>query len=120
MSKLFILVTCGPEHARRCATPFHIAIVGAVMEWEVDMFFTIDGPLLLKKGVAETVYPKAGGQPLIECLRDAIDLGVTLHACTPSMELHDLVPTDLIDGVELAGGPTMLAMVDQAKVSLSF
>jgi len=32
------------------------------MENEVTMFFTIDGTLLLKKGMAETIFPKEGGK----------------------------------------------------------
>ena len=62
--KVLIIMTSGPDTPRRCATPFFFASLAAAMEYEVTMFFTIDGTLLLKKGMAETIYPKAGGKPV--------------------------------------------------------
>jgi len=56
--KILIIMTSGPDTPRRCATPFFFASLGAAMDYEVSMFFTIDGTLLLKKGVAENVYAK--------------------------------------------------------------
>ena len=84
------------------------------------MFFTIDGTLLLKKGVAETIYPKQGGKPVSDFLRDALDSGVTFLACTASTELHDLQPSDLIDEVKMVGGATMWQLAEDAKTVLTF
>ena len=76
MEKVLIVMTSGPDTPRRCATPFFFASLAAAMEYEVTMFFTIDGTLLLKKGMAETVYPKAGGKPVSDFLKDAMEAGV--------------------------------------------
>lgn len=115
MDKVLIVMTSGPDTPRRCATPFFFASLAAAMDYEVTMFFTIDGTLLLKKGMAETIYPKAGGKPVSDFLKDAMDAGVTFLACTASTELHDLKPEDLIDGVKMVGGAAMWQIAEESK-----
>lgn len=118
--KVMIIMTSGPDTPHRCATPFFFASLAVAMENEVTMFFTIDGTLLLKKGMAETVYPKAGGKPVSGFLQDAMDSGVNFLACTASMELHDLKEEDLIDGVKMVGGATMWQIAEDCKTVLTF
>ncbi len=118
--KILIVMTSGPDTPRRCATPFFFATLAAAMDYEVTMFFTIDGSLLLKKGMAETVYAKAGGKPVSEFLREALAAGVKMTVCTASTELHDLDPSDLIDGVTMVGGASMWQMAEEAKSTLTF
>jgi predicted peroxiredoxin len=113
--KVLIIMTSGPDTPRRCATPFFFATLAAAMDYEVSMFFTIDGTLLLKKGMAETIYPKAGGKPVADFLKDAMEAGVKFTACTASMELHDLKAEDLIEGVKLVGGASMWQMSEDSK-----
>ena len=78
--RVLIIMTSGPETPRRCATPFFFAQLAAAMDYEVTMFFTIDGILLLKQGVAEEVFPKSGGQPVSDFLYGALDAGVRFTA----------------------------------------
>lgn len=118
--KILIVMTSGPDTPRRCATPFFFGTLAAAMEYDVTMFFTIDGTLLLKKGMAETIYPKAGGKPVSDFLKDALEAGVKFTACTASTELHDLQPSDLIDGVKMVGGAAMWQMAEDAKTTLTF
>ena len=118
--KVMIIMTSGPDTPRRCATPFFFASLGVAMEYDVTMFFTIDGTLLLKKGVAETIYPKAGGKPVSDFIQEALDAGVKFLACTASTELHDLQPTDLIDGVKMVGGASMWQIAEECKTVLNF
>jgi predicted peroxiredoxin len=117
---VLIIMTSGPDTPRRCATPFFFASLAAAMEYEVRMFFTIDGTLLLKKGLAETVFPKAGGKPVSDFIQDALDADVQFLACTASTELHDLTPEDLIAGVKMVGGATMWQLAEDAKTVLTF
>ena len=118
--KIMIIMTSGPDTPRRCATPFFFATLAAAMEYDVTMFFTIDGTLLLKKGLAETIFPKAGGKAVSSFIQDAIDADVKLLACTASMELHDLQAADLMDGVKLVGGATMWQIAEDCKTVLTF
>jgi predicted peroxiredoxin len=113
--KILIIMTSGPDTPHRCATPFFFATLAVAMDYDVTMFFTIDGTLLLKKGMAETVYPKTGGKPVSDFLKEAMDAGVKFTACTASMELHDLKPEDLLDGVKLVGGASMWQMAEDSK-----
>ncbi len=117
---VLIIMTSGPDTPRRCATPFFMANLAAAMDDEVYMFFTIDGTLLLKKGVAETVCPKEGAKPVSELIKESLEAGVHLMACTASTDLHDMHPGDLIDGVQLTGGAKMLMLAEDAKTVLSF
>jgi uncharacterized protein len=116
---LLILMTAGPEDPLRSATPFHLAAVGAAMGWEVDVFFVIQGAQLVKKGVAETVFAKEGMKSALEYIKETMELGVHMHACTPSMGLFDIRPEDLIDNVDLVGGATMLQKASEATILLS-
>jgi predicted peroxiredoxin len=118
--KILIIMTSGPDTPRRCATPFFFASLAAAMDYDVTMFFTIDGTLLLKKGMAETVFPKAGGKPVSAFIQDALDAGVSFTACTASTELHDLRPSDLIEQVKMVGGASMWLMAEESKTTLTF
>jgi predicted peroxiredoxin len=118
--KILIMMTSGPDTPRRCATPFFMATLAAAMDYEVTMFFTIDGTLLLKKGLAATIFPKAGGKSVEAYLNEALEAGVKMTACTASTELHGLVPEDLIDGVKMVGGASFWQMSDGAKTVVSF
>ena len=118
--KVMIVMTSGPDTPRRCATPFFFASLGAAMEYEVTMFFTIDGTLLLKKGLADTIFPKEGGKPVSAFIQDALDAGVNFLACSASTELHDLQPSDLIDGVKMVGGASMWQLAEDCKTVLTF
>jgi hypothetical protein len=118
--KVLIIMTSGPDTPHRCATPLFFSTLGVAMEYDVSMFFTIDGTLLLKKGMAETIHPKAGGKPVSDFLKDAIGAGVKIYACTASMELHDLKPEDLIAGVKTVGGATMWQLAEESKTVLTF
>lgn len=118
--KVMIIMTSGPETPRRCATPFFFATLAAAMEYEVVMFFTIDGTQLLAKGMAEKVFPKEGGEPVSKFLNDAVEAGVTLTACTASMELHGLTEGDLIDGIKMVGGAHMWSVAEDCQTVLTF
>jgi len=45
---------------------------------------------------------------------------VQMYGCTPALELHDLTPADLIDGVEMAGGAALMQWATESGVVLTF
>jgi uncharacterized protein len=118
--KLVILVTAGPENPRRCITPFHLAIVGAALEWDVGVYFTVDGSLLVKQGIAASIWSKADNKPVLDLINEALALGVSMYVCTPSMNMHDVSVDDLIDGIQICGGVSILQAAEDAKVVLTF
>lgn len=93
------------------------------MDIGVGIYFTLNGPTLLKKGVPETlVVTKAGGgdAKLKHFIDQALELGVKLYVCQPSLDLHGLTRDDLIEGVELIGGAAFNEMALEADAVVAF
>ena len=107
-----VFVTTGPETPQRCATPFYMANMAAVMDNEAEMIFQIDGVLLMKKGVAEGLMAKEGGKKIIDFIRDAKEAGVEMKVCSAALQLHDMTPDDLIEECDEVVGAAY--MIDQA------
>lgn len=121
--KILYVQTHGADTPERSATPFFLAAAAAAMEVEAGIYFTMNGPTLLRKGVPETlVVPKAGGggAPLRYFIDQALDLGVTLYVCQPSLDLHGLKMGDLIEGVKMIGGAAFNAMALESDAVVAF
>jgi predicted peroxiredoxin len=119
-SVLYVM-THGLESPERCATPFFLASTAAAMDLETGIYFTMNGPQLLKKGVAETIGPKGEeGQKLAFFIDQALDCGVSLYVCQPSLDLNDLTAEDLIDGVKMIGGAAFNDMAMEARAVVTF
>lgn len=111
--KVTIFMTSGPDTPQRCATPFYMANVAVAMDNEAEMIFQIDGTLLMKKGLAENIIAKEGGEKIIDFIREAKEAGVTMRVCSDSLQLHDMTEDDLIeecDGVIGAAYMTDIGM----------
>jgi predicted peroxiredoxin len=120
-NKILIVMTSGPETPRRCGTPFFLAAVAAAMEYEVEMICTIDGILLLKKGVADNLQAVEGGKPILQFIRDAVEAGAQIYGCTPALELHGLTRGDLIpECAGLVGGAHLISEGVKADLVLNF
>jgi predicted peroxiredoxin len=107
-ANILVVMTSGPQTPERCAAPFFFAQAAAAMEAKVSMFFTMQGTLLLKRGVAESLYAKEGGRTISQFMKDALKAGVTFYVCAASLELNDMSPDDLIEEVENLVGSTFL------------
>ena len=106
--KVFITATFGPANPERCPGAFLFAQEAAKAGAEVSLCFVLQAPLLLKKGVAETLYAKEGGRSIREFIDDTLEAGVTFYACDAAMELCDITPEDLIDEIDLLVGPSFV------------
>ena len=122
--KIIYVQTYGvDDDKRRLATPFFLAAAAAAMDIEAAIYFTMNGATLLKKGVAEElIVPKAGGggAPLSYFIKQAMDMGVELLVCQPSLDLHGLTMDDLIDGVRMIGGAAFNSLALEADAVISF
>lgn len=120
--KMVFIHTSGPDTPERMATPFYLATAAALMDCEATMVFTIRGTALLKKGVSELVSVKEGaGATLRTFLEQAVDAGVKLLVCAPSLDLNDMKPEDLIDEVDgIIGGTALNDLVLEADGVLTF
>lgn len=104
--RILYVQTSGAESPERSATVFFLAASAAAMDVEVGIYFTQFGPTLLKKGIAEELRIKKGsvGATLRHFLDQALDLGVKLYVCQPSLDLNDLRMEDLIPDAKMIGG----------------
>lgn len=104
-----IVMTSGPSTRHRCATPFYIASILASMDADVRIFFTMEGVMLAKKGVAENLTAMDGGKTIAEFIRDAKNAGVRLHLCKPAMPGYQLEDSDIIPEVDEISNASALA-----------
>lgn len=121
--RVLYVQTHGVDMPERSATPFYLAAAAAAMDAEVGIYFTMNGPTLLEKGVPERlVVPKkgGGGAPLRHFIDQALDLGVRLYVCQPSLDLHGLTMDSLIEGVEMIGGAAFNHMALEADAVIAF
>jgi hypothetical protein len=121
--KILYVQTHGADDPARAATPFYLASTAAAMDVEVGIYFTMKGPTLLRKGVPETLQiPRAagGGAYLRHFINQALELGVKLYVCQPSLDLHGYVVEDLIDGVQMIGGAAFNDMALEADAVIAF
>ena len=122
-NKVLYVQTHGRESPERSATPFFLAAAAAAMDNEVAIYFTMNGPQLLAKDASEEiVLPKAGGggRELRFFIDLALDIGVRLLVCQPSLDLHGFTMDDMIDGVEMIGGAAFNDMAIEADAVISF
>ena len=121
--KILYVQTHGVDMPERSATPFYLAAAGAAMDADVGIYFTMNGPTLLQKGVPDTlIVPKkgGGGRELAYFIKQALEIGVKLYVCQPSLDLHALKMEDLIDGVEMIGGAAFNDMALNADAVIAF
>jgi len=121
--KVLYVQTHGRDTPERSATTFFLASAAAAMDNEVAIYFTMNGPQLLAKGAPEEIIvPKAGGggKELRYFIDQALDMGVRLLVCQPSLDLHGFTMDDMIEGVEMIGGAAFNGMAIEADAVISF
>ncbi|WP_249020377.1 DsrE family protein [Conexibacter sp. S30A1] len=120
-SSVVYVVTHGVDYPERCATPFFLAAAAAAMDAEVSIYFTMRGPELLKKDVGDQIGPKGEqGERLSYFIEQALDCGVQLLICQPSLDLNDLTLDDLIEPVRMIGGAAFNDIAMRADAVITF
>ncbi|MEK6681382.1 MAG: DsrE/DsrF/DrsH-like family protein [Nitrospirota bacterium] len=120
--KLLIIQTSGTGTPERTAAPFYIATSASTMDMDVTIVFTINGSTIVKKGAAEKVFIKPGSNQSLKVFLDqAVENGVKLIVCYPSLELHDIKKEEIIPEVsEIIGGAALVDMAFEADRVLTF
>lgn len=122
VKKCVYIHTTGVEAPQRTASPFFLATTAALMDYDVSMVFTITGTSLLKKGVAEDLRVKEGGEgaTLQFFIEQARDAGVKFYVCAPSLDLNDCTVDDLIENDGIVGGTAVNEMLLEADLVVTF
>ena len=105
-AKVLIVATANPTSPKQCPAPFLFAQEAAKLGAEVNICFVAEAPLMLKQGVADKVYPRAGERPLSELIQETLAAGVKLSVCGAALELVGMTPDELIEAVEDLVGPS--------------
>ncbi|WP_338602046.1 DsrE family protein [Sulfolobus tengchongensis] len=118
--KILIVVTHGPEDLDRTYAPLFMASIAASMEYETSVFFMIKGPKLLDKKWQEEERKK-GNNPFIRFFDMAKDNGVKMYVCIQSLkDMCHMKEDDVVEGVELVGGSTLIDLTMDADRTLFF
>ncbi|MBK7407900.1 MAG: DsrE family protein [Saprospirales bacterium] len=107
--KILVIQTHGVDTPTRTYSPIYYAVAAAAMEMDVMVWFTMNGTNQLRKGEAEKVCLVPGSGVTLRTMLDmALDNEVKLRVCQQSLTLWDMVPDDLIDGVEILGATSII------------
>jgi len=118
--KVLIVVTHGPEDLDRTYAPLFMASIAAAMENEVEVFYMIKGPKLLDKHWQEEERKK-GGNPFIHFFDMAKSNGVKMYVCVQSLkDMCHMKEEDVVDGIEIVGGSTLIDLLFEADRAMFF
>ncbi len=119
--KILVIQTHGVDTPTRTYSPVYYAIAAAAMEMDVMIWFTMNGTNQLRKGEAEKIELKPGSGVTLKTLLDqALDAGVKLSVCQQSMDLWNMKPEDLIDGVKILGATSIIDLALEADHVMYF
>ena len=115
-----MVIFCGSDEPKRAFPPFMIASVALATDMKVMMFFTMDGLNIVRKGGAEKIKLPGAAKTLPEFIKDVLDAGATLVACSAAFPVVGITEEDLIEGVECGGVATFVIAAQDAGTELSF
>jgi predicted peroxiredoxin len=99
-----LLWAAEPEAPQRLATPFFHAAAAAAMELPVEIYFTARSVQLLVPGVAAALRASAHPKTIYDSLREAVEHGAQLLACSDALVAQGLIDTPLIPECTRRGG----------------
>lgn len=120
-SKLIIVMAnTDPRNGEELGAPIFQATVAAAMDFEVEVVCTATAGRLLRKGVAERLFVKAGSpKSVLDFIKDAHEAGVKFWCCSPNLDLFDMHQEDLIPECSgVVGGAYLIERVmdDECRV----
>jgi uncharacterized protein len=107
--RILVIQTHGVDTPKRTYSPLYYAVAAAAMEIETTVWFTMNGTNQLRKGVAEMIkLEPSSNVTLKSMLQMALDSEVKLAVCQQSLNLWNMTPDDLIEGVEIMGATSII------------
>jgi predicted peroxiredoxin len=115
---LVVLVTHGIDH-ELSSVALTIANGGMTAGLKVSIFLTSAGVDLARNRAVDTthVHPL---EPLAALLRDFLERGGTLWACTPCVKSRGYSQEDLVPGTVITGASAMHELIQAGAATLSF
>lgn len=120
---VIMLLTVGPERPNFCGTPFFQAAAAAAMDVEVEIYFASSAVRLLRRGIAEEIYPSDNrSKSVYGFMQEAAELGVKFFACGGALDAYGVTMGDLVpECCGIAGGAAYISRVmDDEWRSISY
>ena len=110
---VIVMANTDPDNPKELGAPIFQASVAAAMEYEVEVICTAAAGILMKKGVAENLYVKAGSpKSVYDFIKDAHEAGAKFYCCSPNLDLFDMGKDDLIpECVGIVGGAHLIESI---------
>ena len=99
-----LLWAADPAAPHLLATPFFHAAAAAAMDLPVEIYFTARSVRLLVPGVAEALRAGGHAKTVLDSMREAVEHGAVLLACSDAMAAHAVDPAQLIPECTRRGG----------------
>ncbi len=115
---LVVVITHGIDH-ELSSVALTIANGGMTAGLKVSIFLTSSGVDIARKRAADTthVHPL---EPLAAMMKDFLQRGGTLWACTPCVKSRGYTQEDLIAGTVITGASPMHELIQAGAATLSF
>ena len=121
---LIVMANTDTRNGEELGAPIFQATVAASMDKEVTVICTATSGRLMKKGVAENLYVKAGSpKSVYEFIKDAHGAGVKFYCCSPNLDLFNMTKEDMIpECAGVVGGAWLIeaAMDDDDTVVMTY
>ena len=117
-SKMWIFL--GSDEPQKAFAPFMLGSGAIALDMEVNMFFTMDGLNIIKKGGAEKISLKGAAKTLPEFIQVLQEGGARMIACSAAFPIAECTEADLIEGVECGGVATFVDGCQEAEVVLTY
>ncbi|MEQ1647136.1 MAG: DsrE/DsrF/DrsH-like family protein [Hyphomicrobiaceae bacterium] len=121
---IIVMANTDPRNGEELGAPLFQATVAASMDKEVEVICTATSGRLMKKGVAENLYIKAGSpKSVYDFIKDAHEAGVKFYCCSPNLDLFDMKKEDLIPECSgIVGGAYLIeaAMDEDDTLTLTY
>ena len=115
---LIFVATCADENPDKATIPFALGNSALAMDTDVIIVLQATGVFLGKKDYARHIH--APGFPPLQQLMDIFrEEGGKLYICEPCIRARQLTAEDLLDGIEIVAGPTLVeAFLDAKSVAV--
>jgi predicted peroxiredoxin len=124
VSKIVImLLNSNPAVPATLGSPFFQAAVAASMDLEVEVYFAARAAALLRKGVAENLYPGENHEKSIyEFMKDAHEAGAKFYACGGALAENGINEDSAIPEMDdiRGGGAFISAAIEDGVVTLTY
>jgi predicted peroxiredoxin len=113
--RVAMFVTTPPADQARLETMLGYALAAASMGYEVLIFFTLDGALVIRKQIFEKMDKK-----IKDRVNEFMKMGGKIAVCSFAVQTFGIKQEEILDGVEVWGIASFYDYASNSKVVLSW